>query len=149
MSLRLPLFQPFHMVSIATLKIKWQNGDDGPYLVHYRELFFLLSFLSLLRFASLALAFILSPLPPFSSFSIDGRTVRDSSGERDRGARFLLLTFCTPIFVLHANLRPDKARFHGELCRLVMEDSSFSNATRLSSTPTYCRLLPLLSSCST
>lgn len=111
---------------------------------------FSLSFLSPFAFTFYFLSLGFYPfsllLPfPFSPAFI-GRTVWNSSGEHDRGARFLLLTFCTPIFVLHANLRSDKARFHGELCRLVMEDSSFSNATQLSSTPTYCRLLPLLSS---
>lgn len=113
---RPPLFQPFHMVFIATVKIKWQNDDDGPYFVHYRaplHSFFSPSFLpSLLRFAFLALAFILSPLsslPLFFSFSSVRRIVRNSSGERDRGARFLSPTFSTLIFVLHANSRPDKA----------------------------------------
>lgn len=155
--------QPFYTVLIATVKIKWQNGGDGPYFVHYRAL--LQSLLSLLPyFLSQSLFFYTFCFLSFGFYPLPSSSLSLKRKESSRiqesviGLRqgFLSSTFCTSVFVLHANPRPDKARFLSlslshfrKLCRLVMGDSGFSNAAGFSFTPTYHRLLPLLFLCST
>lgn len=143
-------FQPFHMVFIATVKIKWQTSGDARTLC-ITELSSEFSFFSafflpfLLRFAFLAFIFSsLSSLPLFFSFSLaseksSGFQVENTIGVRDFSHPPSALPFSS-----YTRIRGLTKRDFMELCRLVMGDSGFSNATRLSSTPTYRRLLPLL-----
>lgn len=135
-------FNRFTWHCVTAVKIKWQNGDDGPYFVALSSspAFFPFSFLSPFSFTFCfrSLGSYPSSLPFFFSFSNVGRIVRNSSGARDRGARFLSLTFDAPIFVLRANPGPDKARFH----RGNFVDSL--RGTRVSQTRHGSLLLPLI-----